>query len=166
MAPTHVPPAASKPGWLLRAGVIGLAVFALAQVILPLRHWAYPGNVQWNEDGYRFAWRVLLTEKTGHLRFRVTDRTTGEEWLAYPGEYLSPIQAERMAYQPDMILATARIIAQDEYRRGRDVQVRADAFVTYNGREVARFIDPEVDLARIEPGLAPNTWVLPAPTGS
>ena len=166
LAPTHVPPAASKPGWLLRAGVIGLAVFALAQVILPLRHWAYPGNVQWNEDGYRFAWRVLLTEKTGHLRYRVTDRTTGGEWLAYPEEYLAPIQAERMAYQPDMILATAHIIAQDEYRRGRDVQVRADAFVTYNGREVARFIDPEVDLARIEPGLAPNTWVLPAPTGS
>ena len=160
------PPAMSRPGWFLRAGVIALAVFALAQLIIPLRHWAYPGNVQWNEDGYRFAWRVLLTEKTGHLRFRVTDHTTGEEWLAYPEDYLTPIQAERMAYQPDMILSTAHIIAQDEYRRGRDVQVRADAFVTFNGREAARFIDPGVNLARVEPGLAPKGWVLPAPTGS
>ena len=166
LAPQQVPSEVTRPGWLLRVAVIGLAAFALVQVVLPLRHWAYPGNVQWNEDGYRFAWRVLLTEKTGHLRFRVTDHTTGEEWLAYPEEYLSPIQAERMAYQPDMILATAHIIAREEQDRGRDVQVHADAFVTFNGRQAARFIDPEVDLARVEPGITPNDWVLPTPTGS
>ena len=144
-------------------GAIALLVFALIQIAIPLRHWAYPGNVRWNEDGYLFSWRVLLTEKTGHIRFNVTDTATGEQWVEYPDNFLSPLQAERMPYQPDMILQTAHIIADDANERGLDVEVRADSFVAFNGREAARFIDPEVDLAQVEPGLWPKTWVLPAP---
>ena len=155
--------AVSKPTPLFRLGVIALLVFALIQIAIPLRHWAYPGNVRWNEDGYLFSWRVLLTEKTGHIRFHVIDTATGERWVEYPEDWLSPLQMERMPYQPDMILQTARIIADDADTRGRDVEVRADSFVAFNGREAARLIDPDVDLAQVEPGLWPKTWVLPAP---
>ncbi len=159
----HAQPPIPSLTWLPRAGMVALVLFALMQVAIPLRHWAYPGNVQWNEDGYRFSWRVMLTEKTGHIRFRVTDTDTGEQWMEYPEHYLTALQTERMAYQPDMILATARIIADDAMSRGRKVQVRADAFVTFNGREATRFVDPDVDLARVERGISPKAWVLPAP---
>ena len=108
----------------------------------------------------------MLTEKTGHVRFRITDTETGEQWIEYPEKYLTPTQYERMSYQPDMILATAHIIAKDANSRGRSVQVRADAFVTINGRPAARFVDPDVDLASIEPGLQPRSWVLPEDMGS
>ena len=50
-----------------------VALFVIAQVLLPLRHYAYPGNVRWNEEGYRFARRVLLTEKVGMVEYRVHD---------------------------------------------------------------------------------------------
>ena len=163
-APVHASPPVPNPTWLSRAALVALVVFALVQVTMPLRHWTYPGNVRWNEDGYRFAWRVMLTEKAGHVRFRVTDADTGEQWMEYPEHYLTALQTERMAYQPDMILAAARIIADEAMSRGRRVEVRADAFVTFNGREAARFVDPEVDLARVEPGVGPKAWVLPAPT--
>ena len=149
------------PSWRTRAAAGALALFALAQILIPLRHWAYPGNVRWNEDGYRFSWRVLLTEKHGHVRFRV--RATGEERVVLPEEYLTPLQAERMATQPDMILSTARIIARDYERKGAEAEVRADAFVAFNGREAARLIDPDADLARIEPGLWPKRFVLHGP---
>ena len=157
-------PSPPPPSWRTRAAAGALALFALAQILIPLRHWAYPGNVRWNEDGYRFSWRVLLTEKHGHVRFRVRDPSTGEERVVLPEEYLTPLQAERMATQPDMILATARIIALDYERKGAGgAEVRADAFVAFNGREAARFIDPDADLARIEPGLWPKRFVLPGP---
>ena len=39
------------------------ALFLAVQVALPLRHFAYPGNVRWNEEGYLFSWRAMLTEK-------------------------------------------------------------------------------------------------------
>ena len=159
-APSPLP----VPSWRARAVAGALALFALAQILIPLRHWAYPGNVRWNEDGYRFSWRVLLTEKHGHVRFRVRDPSTGEERVVLPEEYLTPLQAERMATQPDRILATARIIARDYERKGAaEAEVRADAFVAFNGREAARFIDPDADLARIEPGLWPKRFVLPGP---
>ena len=157
---SSVPPSAVRATWAARLAGIALVVFALAQVAVPLRHWAYPGNVRFNEEGYRFAWRVMLTEKTGHVRFRVTDSVSGEEWLVYPDEYLTPLQVERMSYQPDMILATAHLIADEYDRRGRTIEVRADAFVTFNGRPAARLVDPHVDLAQVTPGLAPKTWVL------
>ena len=163
-APVHVDPPVSSSTWLSRTGTVALVLFALVQVAIPLRHWAYPGNVRWNEDGYRFSWRVMLTEKAGQVRFRVTDSDTGEEWLEYPEQYLTALQTERMAYQPDMILAAARIVADEAMSRGRRVEVRADAFVTFNGREAARFVDPEVDLARVEQGIGPKAWVLPAQT--
>ena len=152
---------ATTRGW--RAGAVALSLFALLQVIMPLRHFAYPGNVRWSEEGYRFAWRVMLTEKVGFVRYWVTDTATGERWLRYPEAYLTALQAERMAYQPDMILATAHIIAQDARLHGREVEVRADAFVAFNGRRAARLIDPTVDLASIRPGIGPKTWVLAAP---
>ena len=153
-----------RVGWPTRVAVIALVLFALVQVLVPMRHWAYPGNVRWNEDGYRFSWRVLLTEKTGHARFRVLDPSTGQERLVYPDEYLTPLQAERMATHPDMILATAHIIAEDFAGRGvPDAEVRADVSVAFNGRQAARFIDPTVDLARVEPGIWPKWWVLPGP---
>ena len=155
-----------KGRWRMRAAAGALALFALVQALVPLRHWAYPGNVRWNEDGYRFSWRVLLTEKHGHVRFRVRDPATGGERVVLPEDYLTPLQAERMATQPDMILAAARIIARDYERKGvAGAEVRAEAFVAFNAREAARLIDPEVDLARVRPGLWPKRFVLPVPPG-
>ena len=134
---------------------------------MPLRHYAYPGNVRWNEDGYRFAWRVMLTEKVGFVQYRARNAETGQAWLVAPEAYLTPLQVERMAIQPDLILQTAHIIAADFEQSGKGkVSVAADAFVSFNGRDNARLIDPNVDLAAIAPGLMPKWWVLPSPPES
>ena len=148
--------------WAVALAVAAVALYLAAQILLPLRHYAYPGNVRWNEEGYRFAWRVLLTEKVGMVEYRVHDPATGQRWRAWPEDYLTPLQAERMATQPDMILETAHIIARDFAGRGYpSVQVFADVFAAMNGRENSRLVDPNVDLASIEHGLAPKTWLLP-----
>ena len=169
--PSHGTGAASHPvqsrPWLARGAVVGLALFAIVQLALPLRHLAYPGNVRWTEEGYLFAWRVMLTEKVGFVQYRVQDPETGQAWLVAPGEYLTPLQVERMTYQPDMILQAAHLIAADFAERGHsDVVVNADAFVAFNGRPNARLIDPTADLASIKLGLAPKRWVLQYDTDS
>ena len=150
--------------WPVRAAFLLGAVFLAAQAVTPLRHLAYPGNVRWNEEGYRFSWRVLVTEKTGMVKFRVSGPTMDGERLVYPEEYLTPVQVERMAFQPDMVLATAHIIRDDFAARGHeDVEVRADAFVTYNGRPAARLINPNTDLAGTGAGIGPKNWILDRP---
>ena len=158
------PKSSARAAVTARIAVIAVALIALAQIAVPLRHHLYPGNVRWNEEAYRFSWRVLLTEKTGHLEYRVADPATGLDLLVHPGDHFTPLQVERMAHQPDMIQQGAKIIC-DRYRGlgHPDPQVRADAHVSYNGRPAARLIDPEVDLAAQPTTILPKPWLLPAP---
>ena len=160
-SPSSTPPGAAL-SWLPVLAAIAVTIYVVVQVLLPLRHYAYPGNVRWNDEGYRFAWRVLLTEKVGMVEFRVHDPVTGQRWRVWPEDYLAPLQSERIATQPDMILETAHIIARDFASRSHSsVQVFADVFVAMNGRENARLVDPEVDLAAVNHSLAPKTWLFP-----
>ena len=137
--------------------------YALVQIGLPLRSALYPGNTLWTEEGFRFAWRVMLIEKSGSLEFKVVD-DRGRRFDAEPREYLTPFQARMASTQPDMILALAQAIAEDFRRRGHTgVRVYADSEVSFNGRLRRRLIDPEVDLAEQRDSLAPKRWILPAP---
>jgi hypothetical protein len=65
-----------------------------------------------------------------------------------------------------MLLHLAHLVADDFRARGVvHPEVRADVFASLNGRPRARLVDPDVDLAREEEGLAVKRWLLPAPEG-
>lgn len=144
-----------------RRSVYALAVYAALQILIPLRHFAYPGNTAWSEEGLRFAWRVMLVEKLGFVEYRIVDGATGKTTFIEPSQYLTPLQARMMAMSPDMILELAHRIAEDFERRGRKIEVYADAYVTMNGRPSRRIIDPGVDLARERDTLFHKPWILP-----
>jgi vitamin K-dependent gamma-carboxylase len=146
--------------WLVWA----LGLHFAAQLLLPLRRHLYPGDHAWTEQGYRYAWHVMLVEKSGVVTYRVRDPASGREFRVHPEDTLTAQQAKQMAIAPDMILEYAHHLAAEFATRGLPgVEVRVDAFVAYNGRPGARLIDPDVDLARSRDGLAPYPWVLPAP---
>ena len=144
-----------------RLALAALAVLAVVQLALPLRHWAYPGDVRWTEEGYWGAWRVMLTDKAAHVEFRVADPASGRQWQVGPEMVLTDWQAERAGGNPDLIAATADLIA-DHYRNlGMErVQVYADAWVSMNGQPAQRIIDPAVDLAAQPRTLAPAPWIV------
>lgn len=69
-----------------------------------------------------------------------------------------------MSGQPDLILQLAHIIAEDFRSRGiHDVEVRAETWVSLNGRPPQALIDPSRDLAREVDGLGPASWILSPP---
>ncbi len=147
-----------RPG--VAVGVVLVPFFAL-QLLLPLRHLAYPGPVLWTEEGFRFSWRVMLVEKTGMVIFSVTDPGTGRSWDVFPGDHLTPQQERQLAFQPDMILGFAHHLRDELVRDGiADPEIRARAFVSLNGRRSQPFVDPDVDLAKEPRSLAPKTWIL------
>lgn len=141
--------------------VAALVVLALVQLALPLRHYAYPGNVRWTEEGYYWAWRVMVTEKAGYAEYRITDPATGHTWQARPSLVLTDWQAEQADVRPDLVHATAHLLAQHyrEQNKG-DVEVRADVWVSMNGRPPRRMVDPTVDLAALPRSLMPAEWIL------
>lgn len=144
---------------------VGLgALYVALQVLFPLRHFLYPGDVLWNEQGMRWSWKVLLREKNGAITYRV-HRADGTRVQVSPRQFLTDVQEREMSGQPDLILQLAhRIAAQQRRLTGRPVSVYADAFASLNGRPAQRLVDPEVDLCTVSDGLAPASWILPAPT--
>jgi vitamin K-dependent gamma-carboxylase len=144
--------------------VLGIS-YCIIQALLPFRHWLYGDNVLWHEQGMRFSWRVMVRVKGGGTTFLVHDPKAGRTWHVSPREYLTPMQEAEMSSQPDLILQLAHHI-RDEYeaRCLGPVEVRAESYVTLNGRRSALMLDPGVDLAAVRDGLGRADWILPAPT--
>ena len=139
------------------------AVFILFQVIWPWRFLAYPGNLFWTFEGYRFSWRVMLTEKSGTAFFQVKDPETGQKVHISTNDYLTGFQEKIMATQPGMILEFAHHLADIYQSRGiANPIVTVDSYVALNGRGSRRFIDPNVNLAACERGFHHKKWILPA----
>ncbi|HEY3664918.1 MAG TPA: HTTM domain-containing protein [Polyangiaceae bacterium] len=146
------------------ASRVGAALYALLQLLLPLRSALYPGNTLWTEEGFRFSWKVMLIEKAGALELNVVD-AAGRRYLVLPSDYLTPAQARMASTQPDMILQLAQLIARDFAARGHgSVRVYADSQVSFNGRRRRSLIDPKVDLVTERDTLLPKAFILPAPT--
>jgi len=145
-----------------RKGIVAaLAVWFAVQIAVPLRHFAYPGDVSWTQEGFRFAWRVKIAERGGSLKFRVENPETGASEVVHPSRYLTRRQNELASVEPTKILQLAHRIAEDYREAGwADVEVRADAFVSLNGRRARRLVDPDVDLAERSRTLAPKPWIL------
>lgn len=144
------------------AGQVVLGVWVLFQVLFPLRCYAYPGNMFWTEQGYRFGWRVMLFEKAGTATFYVTDAKTGREGIVDNSEFLNLHQEKQMAMQPDMILQYAQFLKSHYNKQGMDVtKVRADVYVTYNARPSQLLIDNQLNLLALKDTWAHKQWILP-----
>ena len=142
-----------------RLAIAMAGLFVVLQVLVPLRFALYSGNVFWHEEGYRFSWRVMLMEKAGYATFFVRDGQQSES-MVMNREFLNTHQEKQMSMQPDMVLQFAHILRDHYKARGmRDPRVRAEVWVTLNGRESRLLVDPQVDLAREHLGLHQYAWV-------
>lgn len=145
-APAVSGPVAVVPGGRLVPAL--LALHLVLQAAIPLRTFAETDDVAWTEEGFRFAWRVMAMEKAGTATFRLRDPATGATWTVDPRRELTKLQNTMMVTQPDMIADYARHLADEARRDGRgDVEVRADVWVSLNGRPSRRYVDPEANLA-------------------
>ncbi|MDA8818758.1 HTTM domain-containing protein [Flavobacteriaceae bacterium] len=136
--------------------------FFVFQLILPFRYFAYPGELFWNEQGYRFSWRVMLMEKKGYTTFKIKDSVSKKSFYVDNSDFLTPFQEKQMSFQPDFILEYAHYLAEHFEKQGHtNVQVFADSFVALNGRPSQRFIDPDIDLYKEVESFKHKKWVIP-----
>lgn len=158
-------PSTIAPKPFSRVGTALLVGYAVLQVLLPLRHYAYDGNVLWHEQGMRFSWKVMCREKSGNVTYFVTSKDTRRTWEVSPDKYLTARQLDDFPTQPDLVLALAHHIQKvEETRLGVPVEVRAEAHVSLNGRKPALLIDPSVDLTKIDDGIAQASWISKEPS--
>ncbi len=155
-----------------KAWITGLiSIYVLLQIAVPLRHVFYPGHLFWNEEGFRFSWRVMLMHKEGYATFFVEDRSTGRMSEIDNSGYLTETQEDQMSTQPDMILQYANYI-HEQYQgktvtyRGQsftfeDPAVRAQIYVSLNGRPSQLFVSKRHDLTAFTYDLKHRDWIEP-----
>lgn len=153
----HVAGPVPQPSGPLRI----LVVFIVFQLLFPLRHFLYPGDPNWTEEGHRFAWHMKLRTKDSDAQFRLIDKRTGDTQIVFPEDYLTDRQVRKMSGRPDMLLQFSHFL-RDECmaKQNRNVEVYADVFSALNGRLPTPLVDTSVDLASRQRTLRPVDWVL------
>ena len=150
---------------------IGIILYVAFQVLIPLRFVAYPGDLFWNEEGFRFSWRVMLMHKEGLATFYVTDKASGRTIEIDNSDYLTIRQEDQMMTQPDMILQFAKMLKKEFDGKTfsnkeqsitlRDPAVHAEVYVSLNGRKSQLFIDKKHDLTELPYNLKHRDWLEP-----
>ncbi len=144
----------------LRKGAV--AIFLMSQTLIPFRHYLYPGELFWTEEGYRFSWRVMLMEKAGYANFKIVDKETGKRFYVDNTDFLTPFQEKQMATQPDFILEYAHYLKNHFEGQGhQNIGVYVESYVALNGRRSQPYIDPEVDLTEFRESFKHKPWILP-----
>jgi len=148
-----------KPYWRVGHAIpVLLGIFLTVQLLLPMRHWLYGGNVHWTEEGHRFSWHMMLRSKRGPAHYIVEDHRAKQLWRIDPQRSLSPRQYGKMTSHPEMLLQFAKHIRSTWSHP--EIAVYAVVPSAFNGRAPALLIDPEADLARVNYGWRAADWIL------
>ena len=146
-----------------------ICTYIIFQLVFPLRGFLYSGDMFWTESGYRFSWRVMLMEKAGSAYFYVRDPESGVETEVQADNHLTELQLKQMSYQPDMILQFADYLVE-VYKDTtltvgrismpiRNPEVRAEVYVSLNGRPSQLYVDKRHNLAQVENDMRPRYWL-------
>ncbi len=135
--------------------LILILLYVIFQILFPLRFLFYK-NLSWREEGFRFSWNIMVIEKRGSIEFKVIDKKTKKEFLVSPKNYLTEFQSFMLSTQPDMILEFAKFLKKEF----GDVEIYADSFVSLNGQESKRFINPKIDLSLEQESFKPKNFIL------
>ena len=145
-----------------RISLIVVSVFFIIQFLFPFRYSLYPGELFWNEQGYRFSWRVMLMEKKGYTTFKVVNKENNNSFYIMNNNFLTDFQERQMSFQPDFIIEYAHFLGTYYKNLGlNDIEIYADSYVALNGRISKRFIDPKIDLLKQKRGFKNKDWIIP-----
>lgn len=139
-------------GWRYKNWVLlPVSVYLIIQILLPLRHFYFEGNVHWTEEGHRMAWHMMLRSKSGSVSFKAKNPETGKITNISPRKYMTKDQARAMAKRPDMIWQFSQRLKKEFDEKGEEnMEIYAIARASLNGRKTQYLIDPEVDLAKVK----------------
>jgi len=154
-----MPFAFALPKWALW----GLGVYLFIQLTVPFRHFLFKGNVNWTEEGHRFAWHMKLRSKSAKIKFNVMDEKTKKTSTVNLSKYLTKRQHKKMKTKPDMILQFAHYLAAKANQNGqKNIVVTVRSQCRLNGRPKTDLIDTTVNLAQVKyPFYKKADWIVP-----
>jgi len=129
-----------------------LIVFALHQIITPLRHHFYYDDVAWNEMGHRYSWRMKLRDKNCDVNIEIVDPTTNARYAIDYNSYVVGKQGRKIKPRPELMIQFGHFVADmfEEQRKVRP-EVYIDLVCDLNYRGKQRMFREGVDIAKVDP---------------
>ncbi len=154
-----------KPSSKTRKLILCILIpFCLLNMMLPLRHHFFKGQVSWTEEGHKYAWRMMLRSKRASGYFSVVNVQTGESIKVKPSELLKPKQKRKLMTHPDMIWQFSQHL-KEKYSKEwntNEVQVFAKIRAKLHDRKYQEYIDPTIDLTKVEwKTFQSSPWIVP-----
>lgn len=150
----------ATPDWRRMVTLGLLWSFVSWQLLMPFRHLLYPGYVSWTEEGHYFAWHMMLRRKLVGLRFYATDPLTGQTGVVQTQKFLTPRQSQRIGNDPDMILQFVHFLKEEFAQESfEEVEIRAVAIASLNGRRPQLLFDQNLDLAKLSRSRGHQDWI-------
>ncbi len=138
-----------------------LVAYVGIQLFLPMRYLRFGGNLFWHEQGYRFSWRVMLMEKSGHTVFVMKDPVTDLQKEVNLDAYLTAFQRQQLSTQPDMIWQFAQHLGQEfETNRGYRPQIYVKSRLSLNGRRSQVFLNDSIDVCTLDSPYQRPDWII------
>jgi len=139
-------------------GKLMLIGFVALQLLVPFRHYLYPGDVSLSREGHCFAWRMKLNRRVFDVRLNVhhadgrIEPVKLHEWVtaARLKGFRSPNQVQQLA---------KAIRKHHEEIDKKPVQIKGTTTVTVNDREPFVLIRDDVDLSRTPRSLFAAKWI-------
>ena len=129
------------------------------QLLLPLRHYLIKGDVLWTEEGHRLSWRMMLREKTGFIRIKITDNEKKETVIYNHHKNLSSKQARQLAIKPDFIWQYCQRIKAEF--KNKNISIFIECKNSVNRGVYLPLIDPNFDMAKAKWNFFEhNEWIL------
>ena len=141
---------------------IVVSLFLVWQLLLPLRHHLFEGNVNWTEEGHRMSWRMMLRSKSGYIDLVVVDNNNSSREQLNLMNYLSEKQISKIAIRPDLLWQFVQRLKGEYAKQGKkDISIYAQSQVSLNGAPYKPLYDPDYDLAQAEwSAWETSEWVL------
>jgi hypothetical protein len=98
----QAPSPAGTPGVLTsrqKLTVALLGFWVAFQTLVPFRHFLYPGNVSWTEEGHRFAWHMKLRSKVADRFELIATDADGRVFYWYPSTRTILDEASGLPYR-------------------------------------------------------------------
>lgn len=141
-----------------------LSIFFVVQLLLPFRHYLYPGNVNWTEEGHQFSWRMMLRAKSGTITYNVFVDGNPKPLRVYPqnDSIVTRHQYNRLIGDPDLMVQFAHYLKDEYQKNGHTVnKVTALTSLSLNGKPWQRIVPIHLDLSKEKRRLGHYKWIVP-----
>jgi len=146
-----------------------ISIYCGFQLLFPLRHFLYEGNMFWTGEGKFCSWHMMSGDKNAKCSevFTLLDvdkktKTINAEYDLYIADYLNAKQVRVLGVWPYLIPQFMDYIKeQTKLEKIDNIEVYGDIMVTRNNRPLKHIVDPMIDLTELRSRpFGHNEWIL------